>query len=235
MFRGQGFACLLIAVVSSAAAQPEISALDQTLSFVQTAVRGAYDNRHQTRSEEADNVPVSERHRTMHQLFVPVNMPNITGYTVYQQSSIDGSTNPELVVRNGVLQFFRDPATNSVRERELNFKDRLAFRNAHEAPARLAALTLADFDWDPGCDFLLKPDPGGASVSGPIGVCQRPMPGGGVMTADDEVVISADEFWFLGRYRNENGDIVWGNASDEHVKLRRVATLEQVLGTSDAP
>lgn len=46
----------------------------------------------------------------MHQLFVPltVDVPAIPGYLVFQQSSVDGSDDPEAIFRVGLLQFFVD-------------------------------------------------------------------------------------------------------------------------------
>jgi uncharacterized protein YbjT (DUF2867 family) len=201
--------------------------MDRTLDLVRAWVQGGYDNGDQVAGEVASGVPDNLKHRQMFQIFVPVDMPNIPGYTVYQQASVDGSTDPDRILRNGVLQFLRDPDSGSIRERELNFKQPDAFHNAHFNPERLAGLELADFDWDPGCDFFLKAAPDGSEVRGPIGLCQIEM-AGQTLTADDEVVIRPDEFWFLGRFVNADGQIMWGNASDEHTKLRRTERLARV-------
>lgn len=220
---------LLASVAAAGASEPGTKAdMDRTMQLVRTWVQGSYDNGAQVAAEVATDVPDGLKHRQMYQLFVPVEMPNIPGYTVYQQASVDGSTDPDRIVRNGVLQFIRDDDTGTIRERELNFREPKRFHNAHLQAGSLADLTLDDFEWNPGCDFFLTAAADGSEVRGPIGLCQIEM-GGQTLTADDEVVIRPDEFWFLGRYTNADGQIMWGNASDEHTKLARTASLETVL------
>ena len=161
----------------------------------------------------------------MHQLFVPVTVevPAIPGYLVYQQSSVDGSDDPEAITRAGLLQFFVDEQ-GQVRQRELNFKDLDAFKNLHRDPERMKRLTLDQFRVDPGCDFLLTLDPSGTEVAGPIspGACRFFSKGlNKELIADDAVTIRPDEYWFLGRFVDETGKVMWGNASKEPVKLVR--------------
>ena len=213
--------------LSPAALAGQATTLDRTMALVEAWVHGGYDNTWQADAESAADVALDQRHRVMFQLFAPVDIPAIPGHTVYQQASVDGSTDPDRIWRNGVLQFFRDPDTGSVRLRELNFKQPADFHNAQFRLQALRALTLADFEWNPGCDFLLVAAADDSLVRGPIVDCRLPLPGrDGEMIADDEVVITADEFWFLGRYRDADGVIMWGNTSDEHTKLRRTASLD---------
>lgn len=202
--------------------------LQRTLALVSAWVHGGYDNGAQVAAETASRVPDELRHRQMFQIFVPVDIPAIPGHTVYQQASVDGSTDPDRIWRNGVLQVVPDEASGTVRLRELNFNEPGRFYNAQWRLEDLTGLTLDDFAWDPGCDFFLTAAPDGSEVRGPVGTCQIEM-GGQTLTADDEVVITPDEFWFLGRYANADGVIMWGNASDEHTKLRRTAPLEAVV------
>ncbi|MBT7451283.1 MAG: NAD(P)H-binding protein, partial [Rhodospirillaceae bacterium] len=93
----------------------------------------------------------------------------------------------------------------------------------------LAGLTLEDFTWRENCDFKLTMSEDGLSVSGPMdfGPCRMEMPSGGVMTADDKIHITPDEFWFLGRYLDEDGAVVWGTESDEMNKLKRVGDIDE--------
>lgn len=229
MLRILGVLVLTLGISLPAGATEDAGAsMERTLELVREWVRGGYDNREQVAADVANEVPDALKHRQMFQIFVPVEMPNIPGYTVYQQASVDGSTDPDRIWRNGVLQFLPDPATGTIRERELNFKEPARFHNAHFEPASLADLGLEDFDWDAGCDFFLTAAADGSEVRGPVGTCQIEM-GGQTLTADDEVVIRPDEFWFLGRYVNADGQIMWGNASDEHTKLARTASLDTVL------
>ena len=229
--------CLLLLVCATAQAAAEAdnaAGMDRTLQLVRAWVQGGYDNGAQAAADVANGVPDQLKHRQMYQLFVPVEMPGVPGHTVYQQASVDGSTDPDRIWRNGVLQFVPDTETGTIRERELNFRDPPRFHNAHLAPGSLADLTLDDFEWDPGCDFFLRAAADGNEVRGPVGVCQIEM-AGQTLTADDEVVIRPDEFWFLGRYKNAEGRIVWGNASAEHTKMVRTASLETVLKRTATP
>jgi hypothetical protein len=196
------------------------------LALIRQWVAGSYDNSGQAARDLADDaIPDDEKHRLMHQLFVPVtvDIPAIPGYLVYQQSSVDGSDDPEAITRAGLLQFFIDEK-GQARQRELNFKDLDAFKNLHRNPERMKALTLDQFRVDPGCDFLLKANPLGTEVSGPIvpGACRFFSRGlNKELVADDAVTIRPDEFWFLGRFVDETGKVMWGNASREPVKMVR--------------
>jgi hypothetical protein len=172
---------LLLGLITAppAPAQNADAAMEKTLSLVRAWVQGGYDTRAQVAADVAQEVPDALKHREMYQLFVPVQMPEIPGYTVYQQASVDGSTDPDRIWRNGVLQFFRDEASGAIRERELNFKDPARHYNAHLQPGSLANLTLDDFEWDPGCDFFLRAAADGSEVRGSIGLCQIEMAGDG--------------------------------------------------------
>jgi hypothetical protein len=136
---------------------------------------------------------------------------------------VDGSEDPETIVRAGLLQFFIDDA-GQVRQRELNFKDLGPFKNAHRDPERFRQLTLDQFRFDPGCDFLLSLAPSAKEVGGPMrpGACRFFSKGlNKELTADDAVTIQPDEYWFLGRFVDESGKVMWGNASAQPVKMRR--------------
>jgi hypothetical protein len=203
------------------------SEAEQTLGLIRSWVTGRYDNSTQaTRDLDNPAVPDEQKHRLMHQLFVPVTVavPSIPGYLVFQQSSVDGSENPETIIRAGLLQFFVDEG-GTVHQRELNFRDLDAFKNAHRDPDRLGRVTLEQVRFDPGCDFLLKRSPSGDEISGPMkaGACRMFSQGlNKELIADDAVTIRPDEYWFLGRFVDETGAVVWGNASPEPVKMLRL-------------
>ncbi len=198
----------------------------QVLSLIQHWVSGRYDNSSQAARDLADaSIPDDEKHRLMHQLFVPVTVevPGIPGYLIYQQSSVDGSDDPDAITRAGLLQFFIDPE-GQVRQRELNFRDLDEFKNLHRDPERMKTLTLDQFRVDAGCDFLLRGNPAGTEISGPIrpGACRFFSKGlNKELVADDAVTIRPDEYWFLGRFVDETGKVMWGNASKDPVKLVR--------------
>jgi hypothetical protein len=209
-----------------AGASPAAEA-ERTLGLIKAWVTGVYDNAAQAESDLADpKVPDDQKHRLMHQLFVPVSVPvpGIPGYLVFQQSSVDGSEDPEMITRVGLLQFLPDPATGMVRQRELNFVDAAAWKNAHRTPQRLATLKLDAFRVDPGCDFELRANGAGTEVQGPMpaGTCRFFSKGlNRELTADDAVWIRPAEYWFLGRFVDSTGAIMFGNASPEPVKLVR--------------
>jgi len=206
---------------------------EQMLSLIRNWVTGRYDNASQANRDRDDPaVPDDRKHRLMHQLFVPVTIeiPAIPGYLVFQQSSVDGSENPETIVRVGLLQFLVDES-GVVRQRELNFKDLNAFKNAHRDPERLRRVTLDQVRFDPGCDFLLQMSPSGNEISGPMraGACRIFSQGlNKELVADDAVTIRPDEYWFLGRFVDETGAVVWGNASDEPVRMVRLPASTSV-------
>jgi hypothetical protein len=236
---------LSLGLVSAAIAQkaetdPHLPAA-QTLDLVGRWVHGYYDNQAQADRDFAADLPDAEQHRLMHQLFAPVNVdvPDLPGYLVFQQSSTDGSLDPEWIVRVGLLQFFVDQQLGMVRQRELSFKTPRAFFNAHLAPSKLAELTPEDVTFDAACDFLLLVEPNGGVVSGdiPAGGCRLFNEGlGRDMIADDRLEIRPDQYWFRGRYVDEAGQVMWGTTSAELNKLVRVRNLEVPGdGASTAP
>jgi hypothetical protein len=153
----------------------------------------------------------------MHQLFVPVDAPSIEGYIVYQQSSADGSENPTMIFRHGLMQYIPDEDSDALLQRELYFKDAEPYKNTHRNPEILLDMTLEDMTWDAGCDFYLTTNDAGTLVSGPLtdGACV--MFNQGLqknMYADDVVEITATEFRFRGRFVDEEGNVLWGTQSD---------------------
>jgi len=114
-----------------------------------------------------------------------------------------------------------------VRQRELNFRNPGAFKNLHRDPERFRRLTPDQFSSDPGCDFVLTLASSGEEIAGPMepGRCRFFSKGlNKELTADDAVTIRPDGYWFLGRFVDESGKVMWGNASDEPVKLVRRPT-----------
>ncbi len=221
-------AATLCGPVSPASAGPADDA-GRTLDLIRAWVAGVYDNAAQaTRDLDDPAVPDDQKHRLMYQRFAPVTVaiPALPGYLVFQQSSVDGSEDPETITRVGLLQFLPDAATGIVRQRELNFVAPERFKNAHRDQRVLASVGPDDFRADPGCDFPLRANAAGTEVHGvmPAGTCRFFSRGlNKELTADDAVWIRADEYWFLGRFVDAEGRILFGNASPEPVRLVRRA------------
>ncbi len=221
-------AALLLGGPLPASASPADDA-ERTLGLIRAWVNGVYDNAAQaTRDLDDPAVPDDQKHRLMYQRFAPVTVavPALPGYLVFQQSSVDGSEDAETITRVGLLQFLPDPATGIVRQRELNFVAPERFKNAHRDQGVLAGVGPADFRADPGCDFPLRANAAGTEVHGvmPAGTCRFFSRGlNKELTADDAVWIRPDEYWFLGRFVDADGRILFGNASPEPVRLVRRA------------
>ncbi|MEQ8507439.1 MAG: CpcT/CpeT family chromophore lyase [Rhodospirillaceae bacterium] len=199
------------------------------LDAVKVWVNGRYDSSEQVQRDIDNNVPENLQHRLMHQLFLPVELPFLDGVVIYQQSSIDGSDDKDWIIRRGILHFSVSAETGQVHQRELSFVDEEKFYNVHRNPEQLDGLTIEDFTWRLGCDFKLSLREDGKAISGPMdfGTCRMINPGSGEdMIAEDSIYITPNEYWFLGRYRDKEGQIVWGTESDEMNKLKRVSTLE---------
>jgi hypothetical protein len=221
---------LIAATTAAAAPATTDKNIDRTLALVKAWVHGEYNSKAQFDSDVARKVPDNEVHRTMHQLFAPVTVPipALDGYLVFQQSAADGSTNPAMIIRVGILQFLPDPVSGTVIQRELNFKNKDPYKNAHLNQDVLRKVTLADFNVNTGCDFFLKANKDGSEIAGPMkdGACRMKNPGTGQdMIADDAVVIRPQEFWFRGKFRDSAGHVVWGTESPEMNKLVRVSPL----------
>jgi len=205
---------------------------DTTLALLEQWVHGYYNNAAQAAADQDRDIPDGHRHRLMHQLFAPVDMPNIPGLTIFQQASTDGSMHPRWIVRLGVLQFFVDEQTGLVRQRELSFKQPDQYKNAHLNQHRLAELNLADFDFDAACDFFIDNNPAQDLIEGPIpdGGCQIRSPSGDtILTAEDRIEITPNGYGFLGRYVDAAGQVMWGTASNELNQLQRVSSLSDYV------
>jgi len=216
---------LLSAVAPAPAATPDDGA--RTLALVRQWVHGRYHNQAQFDRDIAAGVPDAQIHRVMHQLFVPVRVPvpALAGYLVFQQASANGSEDPATIVRVGLVQYVPDAATGQLRQRELNFRNPEAYKNAHRHQDVLRNLTVADFNVDTGCDFWLSMTADGREVRGQMkgqacrfwsrGIRQE-------LIADDAVVIRPAEYWFWGRFVDATGKVRWGTESPELNQLVRV-------------
>ncbi len=218
-------ACLTSLLLAVACAPtPPATPADEALSKVREWVNGNYNNVAQLEADMAAGLPPELMHRPMHQLFVPVAAPQIEGYIIYQQSSMDGSENPAMIFRHGLMQYIPTADGSALIQRELYFLDPEPYKNLHRNPQLLADVTLEQLKWDAGCDFYLKPAADGSMVSGPLEAGKCVLFNQGLqknMYADDRVEITATDYAFRGRYVDDAGNIVWGTASEELNRLTR--------------
>lgn len=220
-----GLAIVATSLVSGCA-EPQADQQERTLELVKEWVDGNYNNLGQFENDMAMAREPEKMHRPMYQLFAPVRVSGIEGYIVFQQSSMDGSENPAMIFRHGLIQYFPDPDSNAVIQRELYFKDADAFKNLHLNPDLLEGITLADMTWDAGCDFYLRTNATGDMVSGPIKPRACVLFNDGLqqnMYADDLVEITATHYRFKGVYVDEAGNVVWGTESDALNSLAKVS------------
>ncbi|NND55081.1 MAG: hypothetical protein HKN56_08950 [Gammaproteobacteria bacterium] len=190
---------------------------EHSLKLIKLWVHGNYNNVSQAEADMASDLPPEQMHRPMHQLFVPMDAPNIEGYIVYQQSAMDGSEAPAMIFRHGLMQYLPDPDSDALLQRELYFKDPEPYKNLHRNPELLNDVTLDDMTWDTGCDFYLRVNDSGDMVSGPLREGECVLFNQGTqqeMYADDRVEITATDYRFHGRYRDADGNIVWGTSSE---------------------
>jgi hypothetical protein len=202
--------------------------IEKTIALIQQWLGGNYSTKAQYEADQASDKPDNEKHRLMYQLFKRVEVPGLAGTIFFEQGSRDGSTDPDMIWRSGFAQILPDETLGVVRFRELEVKDKNAWRNAHLDPQKLKSLSAKDVTWEAACDFLIKLNPDGTSIGGPIPKmqCSRINEGTGErMYADDAIVIKPGEFWFLGRYVDAKGQHVWGNESDELNKLVKFADI----------
>jgi len=204
--------------------------LETMLNLIPEWVDGAYDNSAQYERDENDGaIREEEKHRMFFQIFAPVNVDWLDGVTIWQQSSPDGSNDPDWVTRAGLLWYFPDADSGTVRQRELNLKEDqlIHFANAHQKPSILDALSWDHVEWSEGCDFHLRFYPEVPEIRGPItkNSCHFYSETlGKELYADDEIVIRPSQYWFRGRFIDNSGNVMWGNESEELNKLVRVQT-----------
>jgi hypothetical protein len=195
--------------------------IDQTLALIeQWLADGVYDTSAQVEADVANDVPENLKHRLMYQVFHKVDIKWLEGLTYFQQGSSDGTLDTTL--RSGIVQYFPDPGTDTVRMRELNFNTVENWVDAYKDPVKIATITADDVKWDGGCDFFIVVNSEASEIRGPMrdGTCKLPEEQFGmVLVAEDELAIRPGEIWFLGRYVDENGTVMWGTESDELNKL----------------
>jgi len=222
VFRAGAITALALYLTGCAA--PDDAAPAKTLEMIQQWVHGYYNNLAQAEADMAAELPAELSHRPMHQLFVPVQIAGIDGYLLYQHSSLDGSENPAMIFRHGLMQYLPDAESGMVRQRELYFGDPEKFKNAHRNPEVLANLLPDDLTWDENCDFHLQLNDDQTMISGPIPEGQCVLFNEGLqqdMFADDWLEITSDSYSFRGRYVDADGKVLWGTESDELNRLTR--------------
>ena len=197
--------------------------IDETMTLIdEWVVDGVYDSSAQAEADIANEVPDNLQHRLMYQVFHQVEIDWLDGITIFQQGSSDGTL--DTTNRAGLLHFFPDPESGTVRQREHNFITVEDWIDAYKDPAKIASITPEDVKFDEGCDFFLQVSDDGSEIRGPMkdNACFLPEEQFGMkLVAEDEVVIRPNEFWFLGRYVDEAGTVMWGTESDELNKLVR--------------
>ncbi len=222
------FLALLACAATPAAPAAAETEAARTLALVKAWVHGSYNNKEQFERDVAADLPPEKIHRQMNQFFAPVTVtiPGIDGYLVYQHASADGSFNPDVLFRIGLLQYITDPATGKLVQRELNFKDGEPWKNAHRRQEILEKARMADFNVNPGCDFYLTANAQGTEIRGTMKEKACTMYSEGIkmtLYAEDAVLIRPDEYGFWGRFVDGSGKVRWGTESEELYRLVRVS------------
>lgn len=221
---------LMGALTTPAAAAERMTAaeIDRTLGLITKWMGGNYSTAAQYEADQAANTPDNEKHRLMFQLFKRVETTAFQGVIFFEQGSRDGSEDPDMIWRSGLVQIVPDEKLGVVRYRELAFKNQTPWRNAHRDSARFKSLTPEMVTWNANCDFLLTLNADGTEAAGPIPpkACGRKNDGTGeMMYADDRIAIGPGTFGFLGRYVDKDGNHIWGNESGELNRLVKFADL----------
>jgi hypothetical protein len=219
---------LLLGTVAVAGTAPPSADTARTLELVRAWVHGQYSNQAQFESDLARKLPPEQIHRQLHQFFAPltVPIPGIEGYLVYQHASVDGSFSPPSLIRIGLLQYFSDPQSGRLVQRELNFRDGERWKNVYQKPELLQQIRMSDFEVKPGCDFVLSANADGTEVVGVMQERACTLYSEGLKTmlyARDAVVIRPDEYQFWGQFVDDSGAVRWGTESSEYYRMFRVA------------
>jgi hypothetical protein len=219
---------LLLSSPMLAGTAPPSADAARTLELVRAWVHGQYDNQAQFESDLARKLPPEQIHRQLHQFFAPltVPIPGIDGYLVYQHASVDGSFSPPSLIRIGLLQYFTDPQSGKLVQRELNFRDAERWKNVYQKPDLLQQIRMSDFEVKPGCDFVLSANAESTEVVGVMQERACTLYSEGLRTtlyARDAVVIKPDEYQFWGQFVDDSGAVRWGTESSEYYRMLRVA------------
>lgn len=221
-------AALLMLLSAPAHAGMSPAEIQKSMALIGQWMGGNYSTAAQYEADQASNKPDTEKHRMMYQLFKRIDAPAFPGLVFFEQGSRDGSEDPDMIWRSGLVQIIPDEKLGVIRYRELAFKDQAPWHNAHRTPAKFKSLTPDMVTWDANCDFLVSLNAAGTEIAGPIPAkaCGRKNDGTGeMMYADDRISIRPGAFGFLGRYVDAKGNHVWGNESGELNQLVKFADL----------
>lgn len=217
------FALCISPRASFAASQKQADPADATLELIQEWIGGTYDNSSQTNADIANNVPEDERFTALHQFVVAVTLDAFEGLTYFSQLSNDGTTDTLLGV--GIYQFLTDKESGQVVMRYHIFNEAEPYTNAHLDLSKLDGVSPDDLHNNEGCKFYLSQNDDGTQIDGvmeenscfPISRAT-----GTKIKHVDVFIVRPGELWNDAKYYDLEGNLLFGNKTDDYQKQVRL-------------
>jgi hypothetical protein len=188
-------------------------------------LEGRWDNEVQTFFEPEIGVPQAGRHDRVHTIIRQMDNPAFGPLALYVEYRRDGENGA--IVRQRVWMLSVDPTLGALRLMALAPKDGKPFEAAWRDPAKLSAMTRADFVPVTGCDIIWRRRADGFSGETRPGTCKV------VTTSTPPRVLNVNERHDLSASAwdvrdigvDERGTRVFGSFDGAPTRLRRAASF----------
>ena len=143
---------LLLGLVALNAHADQAAILDRDFRIMMAWFHGVYDNQEQVYFEAEQGIDEALRHKRLHHVFAPVDLPAFGDHVFYVQQHLND--NPSEIYRQRIYSFRADYNRNAIRLtiHIPNEPERLI--NVHLEPDKRAELKPADTMVLPGCDVF---------------------------------------------------------------------------------
>jgi hypothetical protein len=144
--------------------------LAKDLADLVTMLAGRWDNELQSFFEPELNVPLAQRHDRIHTIIRPLDNSPFGTNAFYVEYRLGGENGP--VARQRIWSLSVDSQLAAIRLLGFSPKNGKSFEGAWRDPAKLTALSPADFDPITGCDVIWRRRADGFSGETRPGACK---------------------------------------------------------------
>lgn len=194
--------------------------LDANLARLSEWFAGEWDNYEQV-YQAKQRAGSATTHEHIHALFRAVDVPAIGGSVFFARQTLDDQ--PDRVFRLRLYRFAIEG--DAVRLDQYSFVNEARWKARDVNLAELAQLRAEDLRYVPECAVYFRSDVAsgayvGSTVPGKCKVASERL--AKAVTVEDRIELAADRLWILSTARDDSGRLIYGNATGEPHKLRKV-------------